>query len=1205
MLRRILICLSLALAILVLAGGRNPQLLQAKNPAWQSGEHPRLLATTSERAALVSKLNAANTTSRALWQYFLQHNNAAATTFVNGNFNYADAGAQYWIAQDATNGQRAHDAVMNYIGTATSLAVPDLSKGYEQKFWNYRDMLINFDFAYDRFSPAERQQVYQRILLQGARCHTSGASWAPGNIASLWALCEYASGVMLDGENFSVTVVDEPVVRGSGTKDGLAYAINYDNVTIRSTAGGAITFTQPTDYDTGANASDGGRWIDWAPAGAEPSTGATYYVSYTVNPRIDQWRLGGRMFLDNHFNYNWRDGNYSAGFHPYSGAALENVLDMVEIARRDLGVDYSLNADLKKYIDMALYEWLPSTATINGININGSLLDVRYDMFNDAGNWLDYPVDHPGQSYQLLGWVRRMVSWGTAHYANDPQGYGQRYMWYWQQMYLEADGTLRHVTSSSAGDWREAFWFNDQLTGSYPIQTRITPVWPTYRFFRGNDLVIARTDHFGTRDHDATYLSLTARNHNYQNEHDQGDSGSFTYYANQEDWAIDPGYQKDNGSGANSYDHNTVGIDGNGVNAGGIYGISGTTPRYGGFANIDTAALTESASAMRADLTHFWSLTSTPFVDHQYRYMTMVTGAPSTYVVIGDDIQEDNSTHTYQWYLNTGYGNTVTRTGDEATVVGARTGAELHIYTVSPNTTSETIEDWAAGNFQFNPYTRLTIRSSSVVNPYFLNLLIPTPSGVAQPAVQQSTVTNGVQAVITWSNGMIDTVLWRTGGSTLTDGTYTTDARLAIIRNVNAAPAGLLLMQGRSLTKSGQPLVTAGDGTQPMTVSAFDTTAAVTGRDVSRVQLALPNITAAHASDGDQALQVTSDGTYSYIVGGVPFDAVEQQQGQLLSENFNDGYMADLFDPNLDRYPATDQAIVGGVLDLRTTTQNWISRSKRDSTPWRRSGLTPTANPPDSFGDADYSFTFRFTDATDASRKFRAYFLVHDRADGDYVVNQDYLRLELNPVNGQVTIGRRNNGAWSDLSSNDVLTGVTNTTAGSFNDANWHTVQLRILNGTVRLMLDNVEMYNGAIGGTVPTTGYLQWRVIGTSHVQLDDLAVEAVDMSTPAAPSSGSLGITPSGQATASLKYDQGLSPDAATLTLLESDAPILPATNPATLTVIGFSSNIHALSVPGALAAANHAVMVTDTSGNRSVLLPLTTDSTAPSQVLDLQSP
>lgn len=1184
-LSRWMIALSLTAGCLILGGS---SALRAKTPSWQPGEHPRLLVTTPERGTIYAKLNAAGTTSNALWQYFVANNNSTSTNAAS--MHYADAGFLYWATTNPLYGQRAHDAVMNYVNSSTNLITPTLAN-YDLGFWLYRDMLLNFDFAYDTFSTTERQQVYARIALQGSKCHSSGPAWGTGNIHALWGLCEYASAVMLEGENVSIAVPNEAVIRQASGTDKLKYPTNVYSISISAMSGGPESYTQGVDYTTCFSAYEGSRCIDWSPAGAEPSPGTTYYVTYTAQPQTELWRIGGRQFIENHLNYHWRDGTYTGGFHPYSGAALESVIDMLEIARRDMGVDYTQDVDLKRYIDMALYEKLPSPGT--------AYTGYRYDTLSDSGSWGEDPINHPSSVGGYRGWARRMTAYGLSRYGSDPE-YGPKYLWFWSQYYRKADGTIKPY-GSSGGDWREALYFNDTLVNSYPVTTLPTPDWPTYRFFRGRDLAIVRTDHFDTPDPNAAYLSFFAQNHNHQSEHDQSDSGSFTFYSNNEDWAIDPGYQASNGSGGNSFDHNTVGIDGAGVYANGVYGQEYTTPAYGGFSHIAQATLTEGAAAMKADLTHAWSLTETPFLDHQYRYLAMINGGPSSYLVVGDDIQKDTGNHTYQWYFSTAPGNTMTRTGAVTTIGGTRNHAQLDIHTIAPASTTETIENWQAGSTFSSAYKRLTIRSASTVNPRFLHLLIPTPNGTNRPVVTQSNVTNGVRAVVTWSNGMVDTIWWRTNPGTIVDDSTTTDAALTIIRTTNGTRTGVVVMDGRTVTQGANDVFRALDGTQPATFSSFDGTASVSAVDTARVRIGLAGITAARPSDGRTELNVAHDGDFSYITAGLPFDAARQNNGRLLAETFTSTYVHDLVVTNFERFPTIDQAVQSGVLDLRTTNWDWVSRSRRDSTPWRRSNLTPSAIPADSFGDADYSFKFRFTDATAVNRKFRFYFRVSDHNAQDWLTNQDYLRLEFDPIAGRVVIGQRVNGTWVDIGSNDALTATTANPTAAFNDTNWHQVLFRMLGSNVQLTMDGTVLHDGAVSGPMPGPGYLQWRVAGTAHVQLDDLNVISVDLTAPATPDTGT--IQPSGSGgLVSLSYNRGQSPDLATVSVYRSPSPITPTDDPGTLTLAGQGSGPTTLALADLDRTAHYAAVVTDTVGNRSQLVALSIDNQAPAAVSDL---
>jgi len=1160
---------------------------------WVAGEHPRLMVTNAEKSALITKLTTSGTVSAATWSQFVTYNQSANTSA--NNHHYADAGILYWVTGNATYGQRAHDAVMNYVNTGT-IYTPSVAN-YELGFWRYRDMLLNFDFAYDRFSEAERQQVYNLIIQQGLKCHMANPAWGPGNINGLWGLCQYASAVMLDGENRTYTVTDHALSMGAANSRAAAlpHNGNITNMTVRTTPGGPIMFTSPIDFTTCTSSVEGDRCLDWAPAGAEPAPGSTYYVSYTIVPRTDVWRSSGRSFLEYHLNYHWRGGSYTGGLHPYTGAATETVLDLIEIVKRDLGVDYGQNQDLKQAVDMLLYQRLPNTA--------GAYAGHRFDMLSDSGNWGENWIDHPSSVGGYRGWLRRLMVWGTKQYGTDPDGYGQRYLWAWGKYYRNANGTIKPY--GQVLDWREALWFNDALVSSYPVTTLPTPNWPKTKFFRGRDMMYARTDQFDTTNTNAALVSLIASNHNHQSEHDQGDSGSFTFYSNQEDWAIDPGYQTDVGSGANLYDHNTVGIDGGGYNASGIYGMDWTTPRYGGFSYLKNVALNDGASTATAELTRAWSLTATPYVDHHQRYLTMVNGGPSSYLVIADDIKKDNANHSYQWYFSTGPGNTISRTGSVATVTGARNQATLDIHTVTPSTTTHAVEDWSAGNIWPQPYKRLTITASNTANPNFLHLLIPTPNGSTKPVVTNSAVTNGTKATITWSNGMTDTVLWRTATSgTITDGTITTDAKVTIVREQNNTVTGLVVQQGRTVNRGAQAILETLDGMQPVTVSAMGTVVSVTGADASRIRLLLPSPVTAQVGDGLIPLSLVRSSAVVTITAGQAFDMYGIEHGTLVDENFDDKYLPELYLHNYDKYPPLDQSAVSGALDLRSTNYDWPSRSRRDSTPWHRSGNTPSVIPPDVIGDADYSFKFRFLDDTIAGRKFRTYFRTVDVDSDDWETVQQYLRLEFDGAANQVTIAQRVNSPLVGIGNNDVVTETTSTNPVSLGGTDWQEVSVRLRGNTLTLRVNNVLVFDGQLTSVIPTAGYLQWRVIGGSRVQLDDLNVSSIDETIPLAPTSANMSVSGTNGIIQPV-YGDGRSPDATTLKVYASDTDIVPSTDPDTLTVVAsVAASFNIISLLNIESGVRYAVGVQDAAGNRSLLTNVTRDETAPASIQDLQA-
>jgi hypothetical protein len=203
----------------------------------------------------------------------------------------------------------------------------------------------------------------------------------------------------------------------------------------------------------------------------------------------------------------------------------------------------------------------------------------------------------------------------------------------------------------------------------------------------------------------------------------------------------------------------------------------------------------------------------------------------------------------------------------------------------------------------------------------------------------------------------------------------------------------------------------------------------------------------------------------------------------------------------------------------------------------------------------------------------------------------------------EAMLGDRVNGAWTSSDDNNVLTSTLPTVSTSLADTNWHDVTITLDGQSAVVWIDGQEVMNTTIVG-VHTKGYLQWQVIGTSPVLLDDVKVTAIDHIAPVAPTGGSLIVAANGTGSVNLNYGHGSSTDSQTVTLYESSTPIQPNDSVQGLMVLGStSSSTTTLPVAGADRAKYHAASVSDTSGNRSTLLPLTIDIVPPEAINDLR--
>jgi hypothetical protein len=1178
-------------------------VLEAKTPAWLADEHPRLLATQAELAGLQAKLTTPGTPSSAIWSEFL-------TTYRKhvSFYDYADGAVLYWIS-GGTNTSAADQAIANAQDMMTTYPggiIPSTQNlsDYPTQWWRYHNLLLTYDFAYGRLTPTQRNTFRDYIAREGELCSASGPSWAAGNIHMAFALCVLGSAIVLEGTDMSKDIHDEAIHRGSSanTPDSLSYPSDASAFTVSSGPGGTGTvYRENTDFIyRWTNQCSDPRCIDWSPSGAgtvEPGAGATYYVSYHWTANYPDWKNEGRRAFENHLAYDWRDGIYSGGLNPYGNLSAGYIPYFAEMLKRDLGIDYSKNDDIRKLVDPYIYERLPPGYqrwfnTINDTNSPGS-------------NGLIYPT---GGTYRT--WMQSVVAWATKVWANDPEGYAQRAEWIWTKYYRTFSGGTFSLPDA---DWRTAFWLNDSLQASYPAPATPAITWPKHRYFRGKEVVYTRSSWSDT-DTTATLASFVAGNHNYQNEHDQGDSGSFTFYSTGEDWAIDPGYQDSPASGGSLLDHNSTGIDGQGFAPTGIYAPpvnSYYNPEYGGFSHFDRVVLTDYASALKAELTGAWSLSSIPAVDHDQRYFAVITGDKAPYIVIADDIQKDNGTHTYDWYLHTGPNNVISLSAQHALITGSITGAKLDVYTLEPSGVSMSQAPGVAASY--GAHQRLKISSAATVNPHFLHVLLPTASSLTAPTVVTAAILGGTRGTVTWPDGAVDLILWRHGSGTLSSSGIVSDAKLTIIRQRNSSVLGALMIDGRSVVLNGQSIIKVVDGIKPATVVAFGATAGVAGIDSSMIRLNLPFVTSALIEDGGVSATIAKNGNVEVINAPLPFDEMRRGAGVRYFEDFESGYAHNFYrynkatDPNLF-------LIKNGALELNETALGggeYPAIVRRDSTVWRRTHIFPTIIPPLEHGDAITSFRFRFSQNSSSQRKFRVYLRTHDRDPIDWEINQDYVRVEFNAKSGGVTantvsVGQRINGNLSPPDGNDGITNAVASASAVIDNTSWHTVSVYLKGTTLRLTVDGNQLISATLpvaAPTAPASGYIQWFVSGSDPVLLDDVKVEAIDTTGPAAPTSGTISVSPAGTGSVAVSYDDGMSSDTEGLVVFESAASILPDTAVNTLSQIGTSNLTGSSTISGGHVNLYHAVAARDRSGNLSVLLPLSLDQKVPAAPSNLQ--
>ena len=176
----------------------------------------------------------------------------------------------------------------------------------------------------------------------------------------------------------------------------------------------------------------------------------------------------------------------------------------------------------------------------------------------------------------------------------------------------------------------------------------------------------------------------------------------------------------------------------------------------------------------------------------RYVMFNQPDGAIPAYLIIGDDINKDNSTHVYKWLFHS-YNSA---TGTYPVTITGNNGA-LKIW----HTASSSVSVSAS----YDSYL-----SVSAVNPYFHVVLVPiktTAPTTPTPAVATLSASNGTCIKVSWS-GYDDYSLFRYGSGTVSSSNYVADGKLTQVRKTTSGQITSFSMgEGSSLMYNGTQLV--------------------------------------------------------------------------------------------------------------------------------------------------------------------------------------------------------------------------------------------------------------------------------------------------------------------------------------------------------------------------------------------------------------
>jgi hypothetical protein len=243
--------------------------------------------------------------------------------------------------------------------------------------------------------------------------------------------------------------------------------------------------------------------------------------------------------------------------------------------------------------------------------------------------------------------------------------------------------------------------------------------------------------------------------------HDQSDNNSFTFITRGAPIVLDAGASNDQreGTPSSSFGHNLVLVDGVGERpVGEGKGISG---------RIDAKSTSHDAVCVVGDAAESYSDHGHNPVLHALRSAVFVR-RPLPYLIIHDDIQKDNGTHTYEFLVHV-------PAGDESSFDGAIRSAVVHdedgrdagvIEFLQPEAVRPAAEEFVTRHHHPYQRHRLWRFGTEAVNPHFLVLLRPLNAGSAseEPSVQVNRIGSALVVRLRWSYGVDEITLPCVGG---------------------------------------------------------------------------------------------------------------------------------------------------------------------------------------------------------------------------------------------------------------------------------------------------------------------------------------------------------------------------------------------------------------------------------------------------------
>jgi hypothetical protein len=302
--------------------------------------------------------------------------------------------------------------------------------------------------------------------------------------------------------------------------------------------------------------------------------------------------------------------------------------------------------------------------------------------------------------------------------------------------------------------------------------------------------------------------------------HAQEDQNQITFAALGERWLTDCGPVGSTATPKQTESHNLVLVDGRGQhNAGNSIGTDGDIP---------TALISGFADYVRADAMAAYA-TYSPFnaAGHPFTFsdwswgydggnpleragrLVLVFKGPEVapWVLVGDDMRKDGSTHAWDWLLHTDQAHGIDLTTDPARVTAAFSAMDVYFAHPRPAALSLSWAPYASGGV--DPNTRRIVASTQAVEPRYCVALVPHPNSAGIPTYSSVDDGNATTVALDW--GAVRDVAVFSPRATPVSGEIGTDGRMAAVRQAGGSVRGWILGEGTSLDHGGRSLAVLGE----------------------------------------------------------------------------------------------------------------------------------------------------------------------------------------------------------------------------------------------------------------------------------------------------------------------------------------------------------------------------------------------------------